>query len=90
MNKNLSKEITKRTFLRKNFLKDRKTKEATAYHLQELRYKKVTDKETFWRTIKPFLSDKIVSTKRIILIADDEVVLTEQDTAHVFNTFFLI
>ena len=29
---------------------------------------KVTDNKTFWKTIKPFQSDKIVSTERITLI----------------------
>ena len=50
--------------------------------------KKVTDNKTFQKTIKLFLSDKIVSTETIILITNGEVVLTEQDTAQVLNTFF--
>ena len=50
--------------------------------------KKVTDNKTFWKTVKPFLSDKIVSTERISLIDNCEVVATEQDTANVLNTFF--
>ena len=50
--------------------------------------KKVTDNKTFWKTVKPFLSDKIVSTERITLIDNGEVVATEQDTANVLNTFF--
>ena len=40
--------------------------------------KKVTDNKTFWKTVKPFLSDKIVSTERITLIDNCEVVATEQ------------
>ena len=50
--------------------------------------KKLTDNKTFWKTIKPFQSDKIVSTERITLIDNGEVVPTEQDTAHILNTFF--
>ena len=46
---------------------------------------KVTDHKTFW---KPFQADKIVSTGRITLIDNGEVVPTEQDTAHILNTFF--
>ena len=49
---------------------------------------KVTDNKTFWKTIKPFQSDKIVSTERITLTDNGEVVSTEQDTAHILNTFF--
>ena len=55
--------------------------------MQQLRYKKVTDNKTFWKTVKPFFSDKIVSTERITLTYNGEVVATEQDTANVLNTF---
>ena len=48
----------------------------------------ITDNKTFWKTVKPFLSDKIVSTERITLIDNGEVVATEQDTSNVLNTFF--
>ena len=44
--------------------------------------------KTFWKTIKPFLSDTIMSAERITLIDNGEVVTTEQDTADVLNTFF--
>ena len=50
--------------------------------------KKVTDNKTFWKTIKPFQSNKILSTERIALIDNGEVVPTEQDTALVLNTLF--
>ena len=50
--------------------------------------KKVTDNKIFWKTIKPLLSDKIVSTERINLIDNGEVVPVEQDTAYAFSTFF--
>ena len=33
-------------------------------------------------------SDKIVSTERITLTDNGEVVPTEQDTTHILNTFF--
>ena len=36
--------------------------------------KKVTDNKTFWKTSKLFLSDKIVSREKLILIEDDEIV----------------
>ena len=39
--------------------------------------KKVTYSKTFWKTIKPFLSDKIMSTEKITLIDNGEVVPTE-------------
>ena len=57
-------------------------------YYSNLDIKKVTDNKTFWKTIKPFLSDKIMSTERITLIDNGEVVANEQDTANVLNTFF--
>ena len=53
-----------------------------------LDFKKVTDNKTFWKTIKPFQSGKTLSTERITLIDNGEVVPTEQETALVLNTFF--
>ena len=50
--------------------------------------KKVTDNKNFWKTIRPFLTDKIVSTERITLIDNGEVVVTEKDPANVLNIFF--
>ena len=40
--------------------------------------KKVTDNKTFWKRIKPFQSDKILSTAERI----------KQESALVLNTFF--
>ena len=56
-------------------------------YYSNLDIKKVTDNRTFWKTIKPFLSDKIVLSERITLIDNGEVVAIEQDTANVLNTF---
>ena len=39
--------------------------------------KNVTDDKTFSNTIKPFLSDKIVSREKIIVIEEDEIVESE-------------
>ena len=36
--------------------------------------KSVTDNKTFWRTVKPFLSDKTPFNAKITLLEDDEVV----------------
>ena len=46
-------------------------------HYSNLGIKKVTDSKTFWKIIKPFLSDKIMSTEKITLIDNGEVVPTE-------------
>ena len=93
----------KKTRLRNKFLKDPNKQNKIRYSkqrnycvsltrkmklLQYLRCKKVTDNKTFRKTIKLFQPDKILSTERITLIDNGEVVPTEQHTALVFNTFF--
>ena len=99
MNKTLSKEIMKRTRLRNKFLKNRndyKKKEfskqrnycislvrkSKKLYYSNLDEKKVTDK-TFWKTIKPFLSNKIVSREKITLIEEDEIVESDITTAQI-------
>ena len=42
----------------------------------------------FWKTVKPFLSHKIISKEKITLIAENEIVSNDEDTAQVSNAFF--
>ena len=57
-------------------------------YYSNLDIKNVTDNKTFPKTIKPFLSDKILPAERITLINNSEVVTIEQDTTNVLKTFF--
>ena len=51
--------------------------------------KKVIDNKKFWRTVKPLLSDKIISSEKITLIeGDDEHITDEKQIAVIFNKFF--
>ena len=63
----------------------RKSKKVYYSNLDE---KIVTDNETFWKTIKQFLSDKIVSRDKLTLIEEDEIVESDINTAQILNTFF--
>ena len=63
----------------------RKTKKNYYSNLNE---KKITDNKTFWKTVKPFLSDKTPSDEKITLIEKDKIIKTDTKTANVFNTFF--
>ena len=62
----------------------RKTKTQYYSNLDE---KRVTEK-TFWKTVKPFLSDKQYPRKKKTLIEENEIVLSDEDTVQVLNTFF--
>ena len=43
---------------------------------------------SFWNTIKPLLSDKIVSREKVTLIEEDEIVESDVNTAQILDTFF--
>ena len=63
----------------------RKTKENYYNNLNE---KKITDNKTFWKTVKPFLSDKTPPDAKITLIEKDKIPYTDSKTVNVLNTFF--
>ena len=56
----------------------RKSKKLYYSNLDE---KKVTDNKTFWKTLKPVLSKKIVSREKVTLIEEDEIVESDITTA---------
>ena len=63
----------------------RKTKKE---YYQNLNEKSVIDNKSFWKTVKPFLSDKTHGNDKIHLIENDELLKTDLETAEVFNEFF--
>ena len=45
--------------------------------------------QSFWRTIKPFMSDKSAShDKNIILQENDKIITNTQEICEIFNTYF--
>ena len=50
--------------------------------------RKQTDNKTFWKTAKPFLSDKTPSDKKITLIEKDKIIKTDRKTSNVLNILF--
>ena len=65
----------------------RKTKK---HYYSNLNEKKITDHKTFWKTVKPFLSDKTPFDEKITLIENDKIIKTESNTANVLNTSFSV
>ena len=45
--------------------------------------KSITDNKAFWKTAKPFLSDKIISKEKITSKEENEIVSNDKDTAKV-------
>ena len=63
----------------------RKTKREYYSNLNE---KDVIDNKKFWKTVKPFLSDKSVKSSKITLIAEDGIITDDKKIAETFNTFY--
>ena len=57
-------------------------------YYSSLNAKTVTYNKTFWRTVKPFLSDKTPFNAKITLTEDGEVISSDNEIANVLNTFF--
>ena len=63
----------------------RKTKKEYYSSLDE---KCVIDNKKFWKTVKPFLSDKTMVDDKITLVENDEIITDDLKIAETFNNFF--
>ena len=50
--------------------------------------KKITDSRTFWKTTKPFFSDKGVEKTEITLVEGDEIAQDDSEVANILGNFF--
>ena len=93
MNKTPSKEIMKRTKFLKEITDESKKRytsqrnycvsllKKTKKNYSSLNEKDVSDNKTFWKTVKPFLSDRIVSKEQIYLVENDEIISEDSKIA---------
>ena len=72
----------KRNFCSKLYKKERKK------YYEMLDLKNVTDNQEFWKTVKPFLSDKVTTFLKISLVEKGEIVSDESKVAKSFSNFF--
>ena len=71
----------------KNYCSRLYKKERTKYY-SNLDVKKVVDGKKFWKTTKPFFSDKNVGKNVITLIEADKIIQDDSEIANIFNNFF--
>ena len=62
----------------KNFCSKLYKKERKKYY-KNLNLKNITDNKLFWKTIKPFLSDKSTHASQITLVQNNNIVSDEKD-----------
>ena len=63
----------------------RKTKKEYFSNLNE---NDLTDNKKFWKIVKPYISNKQISTEKITLVENEEVVDSDEKASEIFNTFF--
>ena len=57
-------------------------------YYSNLNEKNITDNKTFWKTVTPFLSDKVLSTERITLIENDRIINIDNGIANIMHIIF--
>ena len=53
-----------------------------------LNMKNITDNKKFWKTIKPFFTDKGGSRNKVVLVEDDKIISEDKEVAQTFNDYF--
>ena len=48
----------------------------------------ITDNKKFWKTVKPYLSNKMRTTDKIKLVENGEIITNDQEVAYILNEFF--
>ena len=64
----------------------RKTK--TEY-FKKLNVKNLSENRKFWKTIKPFFSNKSLNSNKLMLKENNRLITEEKELATVMNTFFV-
>ena len=49
----------------------------------------VIDNRTFWKTVKPFLSEKVTKHSKINLVEDDKIIFRDDQIAKKFSEYFI-
>ena len=47
------------------------------------------DNRTFWRTVRPFLSNKSIENEKIVLLEKEYILINDSSVGKVVNNFFL-
>ena len=64
------------------------TRKSKRDYCNNLDNRDVTDNKLFWKTIKPFFSDKGPMREKITLIENDEIIGNNKEISKIFNNFF--
>ena len=72
--------------IQKNYSANLLSKTKKQYY-ENLSVKNVKDNQTFWKTVKPYFSDKGSNCKRITLLENDSILTDDKDIVKTMNNF---
>ena len=64
----------------------RKTKKE---YFNNLNIKQVSDNKLFWKSVKPFFSDKGSNSSKITLVTENNIISDEEEIANTMNNYFI-
>ena len=76
--------IAKKQIIPPHLFSEKKKKQ----YFAKLNEKKITNKRTFWQTVKQYLSDKNKSREKITLLKNEETTSDKVEVANTLNSFF--
>ena len=85
--KNSSPENNKAYRKQKNLCSKLYKRERKKYY-SNLDIKNITDNKKFWKTMKPFFSEKGVFSQNITLVNNDSIISSDQEVCETLNNFF--
>ena len=88
LRKNPTEENSKAFKKQRNFCSRLYKKERKKY-FDNLDLRKITDNKEFWKTVKPFMSNKNSLTQKISLKEGDQIVSDDAEVANLLNKHFV-
>ena len=65
------------------------TKKAKREYFDNLSLSNITDNKHFWKTVKPFFTNKQHKNPKIILVENDEIINDNKKNAEIMNNYFV-
>ena len=85
--KNFTTENSKAYKKQRNYCSRLYKKERKKFY-EKLNIKNVTDNKIFWKTVKPFLTEKGNPSSKITLVEGEEIISEDQEVAQKLNELF--
>ena len=57
-------------------------------YFSNLNLNNINNNKNFWKTVKPFFSDKSIINKKVVLIEDNDIISDDKEVANTMNTYF--